>query len=162
MYKWLTILFIVLAGFLLVLLSLGYLLKENEEHTTRLKKKLEQKSVQAQGNKEVIRQVRIELRTAPEKAGNKVKLSLASSQAQRQQDIIIANLTCQNDQQCVLVPSELAGEQCWLAVNTIGAVLLKKLPDKPLPNKLCYQPTTSKVAACENNLCSIKPQVIKY
>ena len=108
---------VVLMVFLILLLSLGYLLKENENTTTQLKQKLEQERVQQQLNSSSAREVKIELRTTPETPP--VELAPASSKLQLQQNIIIENLTCYSDQQCVLVVSELAGEQCWLAVNTI-------------------------------------------
>lgn len=156
MFRWLTILIIVLTGFLILLLSLGYLLKENEKTASQLKQKLAQERLQRQVKESPARQLKIELRTAPGQEARPPERKPLSSQVQMQQDIIIENLTCHTDQQCVLVASELAGEQCWLAVNTIGAALLKKVAPSALANKDCYQSNTGKVAVCANNLCAIK------
>lgn len=114
-FKWLSITVIVLIGFLLVLLFLGYLLKENEVVTTELKAKLDKETRQQQAKEarksQPFYKIRVPL-TAVEKS---------------QQKIIIDNQSCQMDRQCFLVHTDSQAVGCIVSVNTKGAAILIKV-----------------------------------
>jgi short subunit fatty acids transporter len=113
-FKWLTITLIVLVTFLIVLLFLGYLLKENETKTTKLKAQLEYEAVQQQEK---------------EKRKNNPFYNLPSSLSsleKSKQKIISDNLSCQTEKQCFLIYTHSQALGCIVAVNATGAAILLK------------------------------------
>lgn len=147
--KWLTITAIVLIGFLVILLFLGYLLKENEVKTTKLKAQLDQEAYQRQ-TKENSKQ------TLPA-----LSPTFLSAFEKSQQKIIANNLDCQSEKQCFLVHTDSKALGCIVAVNTSGAVILLKINSEnknKSANTACqqeYDKAYSVSAQCKNNLCSL-------
>ncbi len=147
--KWLIISVIVLIGFVIILLFLGYLLKENEAKTTQLKAQLEQEAYQQQQK---------ENRKNTLFPNLKIGLSPAEKS---QQKIIANNLYCQSNKQCFLVHTNSQALGCIVAVNTTGAAILLKVAaehdDGPSLSNSCqqeYDNQHKKLAQCRNNLCS--------
>ncbi|XPF92761.1 hypothetical protein ACM9HF_12030 [Colwellia sp. RE-S-Sl-9] len=154
MYKWLTVMGIVCLGFVIVLLSLGYLLKENEVATTALKQKLDQ---QKQLN-------------SSDKNTSKAILTLVDKQQEQEnklnyfKSVIIKNLTCATSQQCVLVNTKEPDLNCFVAVNTIGASLvkkaLKKEKGKGIDNSnVCASFNQNVNSVCKQNICQIEGEL---
>jgi len=146
-FKWLTITLIVLTGFLAVLLFLGYLLKENEKVTTRLKAQLEQEAQQASNKKQ-------------EKFALKKEKALSSSE-KSQQKIIFDNQSCDTDKQCFLIHTDNQRIGCIVAVNTKGAAILLKVASQNDVNQASkekcrqsYRQARQLSAQCINNTCS--------
>ena len=148
--KWLSITVIVLVGFLVILLFLGYLLKENEVKITKLKAQLEQEAYQRQ------------------EKDNRKNTFLSSSQAtlstaeKSQQKIIVNNLDCQYDKQCFVVHTHSQAIGCIIAVNINGAAILLKVSsenqNKSSSGSGCqkeYQKVHEISAQCKNNICSL-------
>lgn len=148
MFKWLSILIIVLCGFLVVLLALGYLLKENEIATSALKKELEQEQTKQQ------QQAEAALFADESKLLPQQKQQQDRAQAQKQ--AVINNLTCISDQQCVVIANPIEDGSCLIAVNTIGASLLAKLTDKQTLTEACRATYDHAAASCQNNICTVK------
>jgi len=152
MNKWLTIMGIVCIGFIVVLLGLGYLLKENEAKSTALKNKLDQEK----------------LMNASKKQPSKAVLTFVDSKESarqllnEQKRIIAKNLTCISSQQCTVVNTYLSALGCVVPINSIGASLLEKVIYKP---SLSMSDTSSKSKSCEqvvqtssiciDNLCQL-------
>jgi hypothetical protein len=111
---------IVCIGFIVVLLSLGYLLKENEVTTMALKKKLDQQKQLNSSDKSASKAV---LTFVDNKQGEAEKL-------ERYKNVIIKNITCTSSEQCMVVNTKKTELNCFVAVNTIGASLLNKALDK--------------------------------
>jgi len=148
--KWLSITVIVLVGFLVILLFLGYLLKENEVKITKLKAQLEQEAFQRQ------------------EKDNRKDAFFTSSQAnlsaaeKSQQKIIANNLDCQSDRQCFVVHTHSQAIGCIVAVNIEGTAILLKVSseneNKSSSGRGCqkeYQKLHEISAQCKNNLCSL-------
>lgn len=151
MYKWLTVMGIVCLGFVIVLLSLGYLLKENEVATTALKQKLDQQKQLNSSDKNTSKAVLILVDKQQEQEN---KLNYFKS-------IIIKNLTCSTSQQCVLVNTKEPDLNCIVAVNTIGASLvkktLKKEKGKGINNSnVCASFSQNLNSVCKQNICQIE------
>lgn len=129
MLKWLISLSVVLLGFVIILLSLGYLLKENEAKTTILKRQLAQESssqrslVQAAAIKKNDLQSATEIiyvakdkfggtfptkpfqaGTAPleDIAGNSIVAHSTVEQLVSLEQVIAEHLNCERAQQCLL------------------------------------------------------------
>lgn len=147
MFKWLSILIIVLCGFLVVLLALGYLLKENEIATSALKKELDQEQTKQQ-------QADMALFADESKLLSQQKQQ--QNLAHAKQQAVINNLTCISDQQCVVIANPIEDGSCLIAVNTIGASLLAKLADKQTLTAECRATYDNAAASCQNNICTIK------
>jgi short subunit fatty acids transporter len=148
-FKWLSITVIVLVGFLMVLLFLGYLLKENAETTTKLKAKLEQDAYQQQVKENRKRNPYSQLSTS---------LNLLEKS---QQKIIADNLSCQTDKQCFLIHTHSQALGCIVTLNTTGAaILLKVFPkneNQQGANRHCQQEYAKQdklFAQCINSQCS--------
>ncbi|OUR63561.1 hypothetical protein A9Q74_00305 [Colwellia sp. 39_35_sub15_T18] len=148
-FKWLTITVMVLGAFLVVLLFLGYLLKENEAATTKLKAQLEQE-VRQQQAKEADKNKRLA----------RLKTPLTTAE-QSQQTIIMDNQGCETDKQCFLVHTHSQNVGCIVSVNTKGAAILLKVAgqnkDSQLTSNSCQQEYTqqqSLLAQCQQNRCS--------
>ena len=147
--KWLIITAVALTGFLVVLLFLGYLLKENEVRTTKLKAKLEQEAYQRQ------------VKANRKKNFYSFSQVTLSASEKSQQKIIANNIDCQSDKQCFLVHTNSQSLGCIVAVNTNGAVILLKIAseikNKPSSNNCQqeYEKAHNISAQCRDNLCSI-------
>ncbi|WDE12447.1 hypothetical protein [Thalassomonas haliotis] len=144
MLKWLTSLLVVIFGFMVILLALGYLLKENEAQTTALKqeldqqralkqKALKQKASKASGDRAVFVLEPYEAgdnkaetgtgRAAEDKANKNAPLLASMARVAREHS------SCQSDKQCLLFNLDPEGPGCWLAVNSQGAAILAKISD---------------------------------
>ncbi|MDO7086191.1 hypothetical protein WNY51_14555 [Pseudocolwellia sp. AS88] len=150
MYKWLTIMGIVCFGFVVVLLSLGYALKENEAATTALKNKLNQEKLNATEQSSPKAQL-----TFVDK--DKVNLDKLT----RYKNIIVKNVTCVNSAQCVLIDTKEVGLNCVVAVNTIGASLLMKelrkdFEGKSIPQNNCDVQAKNLTQVCAQNMCQVE------
>jgi len=144
----------VLGGFLAVLLFLGYLLKENEVVTTKLKVQLAKEARQQQAKE-----------ARKNKPFSHLKVPLTSAE-KSQQKIIMENQHCETDQQCFLVHTHNHAVGCIVSVNTKGAAILLKIAAQN-ENKLslsnqssgnyCQQEYTqqqSLSAQCQQNRCT--------
>lgn len=147
--KWLIITVIVLAGFLLVLLALGYLLKENAASTNQLKAQLEQTAKQQQAKEQAKQQ--------PFQSG----LAQLSANEKSQQKIIHEHQACDLDKQCFLIQTHSKAIGCIVAVNTTGAAILLKISaannNHPSATSACqqvYGQHSTATAQCVNNSCS--------
>ncbi|MCJ8318618.1 MAG: hypothetical protein MJK12_03235 [Colwellia sp.] len=148
MFKWLGIAIIVLVGFLVVLLGLGYLLKENKAKTTVLKHKLDQQAYSQQ------------LKQQKQSDRQKVPSSqIFTAVEQSLKQIISLNLSCQTNKQCILFEtgSKLIG--CTVAVNTKGAAILIRVASISTDSSLakaCLTTDLSLTTACINQGCIIQ------
>jgi len=138
MLKWLTSLLVVVLGFAVVLLALGYLLKENEAQTTALKQELDQqraRELKEQAKKERSREdvfvlEPYEAEKTPLEAvvySPKVKSDKSQPILASMTRVIREHSSCQSDKQCLLFNLDPKGTGCWLAVNTRGAAILAKI-----------------------------------
>ena len=145
MFKWLTILIIVLSGFVVVLLSLGYLLKENEDVTRQLKQKLEQQNAANKTSEEAkhVPTISTEVSLVDDKLANELA------------EILVANMTCQDNSQCKLVQLQQGDNVCFFATNTIGAALIKKLSLQSGKLPQCESQSSAEVVSCRQNICEI-------
>ncbi|MFT6249395.1 MAG: hypothetical protein ACJAZQ_002611 [Cognaticolwellia sp.] len=155
LFKWLVITVIVVVVFLIALLALGYLLKENEKTTQQLKIKSTQ-DAQIQQVKEARRQSLFQVK--PTHALTP-KLTLFE---QSQQKIITDNSVCQSKKECFLVQTNNQALGCIVVVNATGvAILLKTVSELNLPQVItndCQQTYSNEpilLAACQNYTCSI-------
>lgn len=148
-FKWLTITIIALTGFLIVLLFLGYLLKENEAATTQLKAKLEQEAYQQQEKEN-------------RKSNPSFHFPITLTPLEKSQQKIIANnRRCHTNKQCFLVHTHKQALGCIVAVNTAGAAILLRVlsekEDQHIVNKQCmqeYEKQGELLAQCRNSMCS--------
>lgn len=144
MYKWLTITFIVCLGFIVVLLSLGYLLKENEIAVTALKKQLDEqqsKTTKPNSPKAVL--------TFVDKEPTEL------DKLKQYTNIITKNVTCTSTSQCVLINTNINALGCIVSVNTIGAALLTKALKQESKRKECEYLDTNLIKRCEQNICQV-------
>ena len=160
MFKWLSFTIIVLTGFLIVLLSLGYLLKENEVATTALKNKLDEKALIQQRKKQAKQPQYIQDRNK-----QKYLKKYLSAIQKSQQKIIAEHLSCSQAEQCIVVDTHSNALGCSVAINTLGAVILMKVAaDASMQSKQmddlqrdnCLSKSQIQIAMCENNLCILK------
>jgi hypothetical protein len=154
MYKWVTITGIVCLGFIVVLLSLGYLLKENEVAVNVLKDKLEQQKVRtANDNSPTARLTFVDTeQVEPDKLS-------------RFKTIIVKNITCTDAKQCVLINTKEPELNCIVSVNTIGASLLMKELKEEHKGKTgnknkCNLPQKHLTNICEQNMCQVEARVL--
>lgn len=144
MLKWLLISILVLFTFIVLLLGLGYLLKENKIETTAFKQQLEQERIE-QKTRLIEKSAKPAslLSTAP----------LLKSTHSIKQKILLENLTCVSKQQCVLVNIEFSDLNCLFAINTIGASLVKNTDiDKVAVGECPHYPDNSELS-CQHNIC---------
>jgi len=148
-FKWLTITFIALAAFLIVLLFLGYLLKENEITTTKLKVQLELEAYQKQEKENRRKNMFSHMPTS------------LSPLEKSQQETIANNLSCQTDKQCFLLHTHSKAIGCVVTVNTKGAAILLKVYSKNENQRLLsndcqqeYNKQRELFAQCINSQCS--------
>lgn len=149
MYKWLTITGIVCLGFIVVLLGLGYLLKENEVAVTALKRQLdEQQSKVAQKNSPTAHLTFVD------------KEQEALDKLAQYKNIITKNVTCTSANQCVLINTQETSLGCLVSVNTIGAALLMKAINKASENNVITNPQCEPFDKnlgniCQHNICQV-------
>ena len=178
MLKWLTSVLVVLIGFAVILLALGYLLKENEAQTTALKQELDrekarqattlaQKAQQEKAikaatqretfllepyNRDADQQGIGRYHATEDKADNNSQVLASLVRVARE------HANCQSDQQCLLFNVDKNGPGCWLAVNSQGAAILAKIsalhPGEPAINtrQNCSRAEEVK-AVCRDHLC---------
>ncbi len=152
LFKWLLITAFALVLFLIVLLGLGYLLKENEETTNQLKVKLNQES-KLQQEKEARRQALFLVKT------KKHITQKLTSFEKSQQKIITNNLYCKTNQECFLVQTDSKVLGCIVAVNSTGLAILLKTSNaqKVSDASNCqreYSRETELTLSCQNNTCA--------
>ena len=147
--KWLSISIIAVVCLLTVLLFLGYLLKENEITTTKLKVQLDLEAYQKQ-----------EKENRRKNMFSQIPTSLSPLE-KSQQKTISSNLSCQTDKQCFLLHTHSKAIGCVVAVNTTGAAILLKVfsenENQRLLNNYCQQEYIKQrtlLAQCINNQCS--------
>jgi hypothetical protein len=154
LFKWLLITAVVLLFFLMMLLGLGYLLKENEATTNQLKIKLNQEQQLAQ-KKEARKQALFQVR--PENFATQKLTSFEQSQ----QKIIVNNLSCNTEKDCLVLHTNSKALGCVVTVNATGiAILLKTTSEQKNSQELindcqqAYSQESSFKLTCQNNACT--------
>lgn len=148
MLKWLGIILVVFIGFTVILLSLGYLLKENEKQTTALKQQLDAER----------EQLRNKIKKLSTNSQQPISIELITTKVikpSKNKQIIKENLTCVSSEQCLLVNVRFADLTCLVAVNTIGAAKLAKVTVDETVVGECQNSTEASQAVCQQNLCII-------
>jgi hypothetical protein len=148
----------VLVFFLIVLLGLGYLLKENEQATNQLQIKLNEEAVLKQA-KEARKKALFRV-----KPPSDLPKKLTAFDKSRQK-IIVNNTSCETPKDCLLLQTNSQALGCLVAVNTTGvAILLKTANDEGLlqsQNEACQQAYTRQneiILSCQNNTCTFAQQ----
>jgi hypothetical protein len=138
----------------MVLLGLGYLLKENEATTNQLKIKLNQETRLAQ-EKEARKQALF--RVKPINSTTQ-KLTVFEKS---QQNIIENNLSCKTEKDCLVLHTNSQALGCIVAVNATGvAILLKTANEEKISNEQtngCQQAYSQESLfklTCQNNTCT--------
>lgn len=161
MRKWLMITMLVLSGFVAILLGLGYLLNENEKSTAALKKQLEEAS-----QAETIRRERTrERKTIANGMQQPVEVSKSKSitnitdgirVVKQFEQIVVRNLTCISVQQCQVIKVNFKNIDCSVAINNIGASLLKKLKTQYTTLATCPKSSPQVLLSCQQNICAFQ------
>lgn len=138
----------------MVLLGLGYLLKENEETTNQLKVKLSQETLLAQ-EKEARKEALF--RVKPVNSTTQ-KLTVFEKS---QENIIANNLSCKTEKDCLVLHTNSQALGCIVAINATGVAILLKTANEQKNSKEqtngCqqeYSQRSSLVLACQNNTCT--------
>lgn len=152
MAKWVAITLFALTCFMVILLSLGYLLSENEKSTSELKDQLAQ---QIQLNQKKAHQ-RNNLNTY----NNDVKGDISPRQTEAEimkafENSVINNLTCVTVAQCQVVTVKFKNINCALASNIIGASQLGKIATHTITMDTCPMVSSPSELACQQNMCSL-------
>ncbi len=161
MLKWLAITVVVLAGFMAILLGLGYLLNENEKSTNVLKTQLEQASQAEQARQQRIRQ-RKTLNNYTEQPASFAKpestLDIAENikVIEQFEQTVVSNLTCISAQQCQIAKVSFNNTDCSIAINNIGASLLKKLQTQSTIIAACPKVSPQANLSCQQNICTVE------
>lgn len=173
--KWLAIISFALFIFTLLLVGLGYLLKENERKTTILKNKLdEERSIRQsrQLTKEHLNNPIIltkDLGTplptqrysnnTVNDEGNEKVLSTNNNNIDKEiieyKQIIIDHLMCTSTQQCKLFDTGRIELGCVVAVNNIGYSLLSKKVELSR-SPFCEEQVSELSKSCHRNICSVQ------
>ena len=153
MLKWLTIILIAVLVFLILLLGLGYLLKEHKVATTQLKYQLDRERAE-QTVKEAKQPLNSIIETSLVEVVEKTTKNSKKISRSIKQNILIKNLTCASSKQCVLVEIEFKDLNCTFAINTIGASLLVKSVDVSSAVGTCPSYPKNSQLSCQNNLCT--------
>jgi len=155
LFKWLIITVIVLSFFLMVLLGLGYLLKENEEKTNQLKVTLNQEALLKQ-EKEARKQARFQVKPVDSLTQ---RLTVFE---QSQQKIIANNSSCDTPKDCLVLHTNSQALGCIVAVNSTGIAILLKTASEQKAAKLqtndCQQVYSQEKIlplVCQNNTCMV-------
>jgi len=137
-----------------MLLGLGYLLKENEATTNQLKIKLNQEQQLAQ-KKEARKQALFRVKTE-----NFATQKLTSFE-QSQQKIIVNNLSCNTEKDCLVLHTNSQALGCIVAVNATGVAILLKTASEQKASKLqtndcqqTYSQESTLILICKNNACT--------
>jgi hypothetical protein len=152
---------LVLAGFMAILLGLGYLLNENEKSTTVLKAQLEQVSQAESTRRERVRQ-RKTVSDDTQQPGKIYKPKSTSNFAENMgvirqfEQIVVSNLTCISLQQCQVIKVSFKNTDCSIAINNIGASLLKKLKTESKPIASCSKTSPQAQLSCQQNICTFE------
>jgi len=165
MIKWLTISVVVFLGFMVVLLGLGYLLKENEKTTTVLKQKLDQQRYteqqKLQRKKNIAKSI-LSNENMPVEFGSYevvddkwVNSQIKSVRTSPHKKIIAENLTCISSEQCLTVTVNFSNTSCLVAVNSIGAAKLAKAGSSDTQESSCQNDDSKEIAQCLMNLCTL-------
>ena len=72
-----------------------------------------------------------------------------------QQQIIAENLICVTDAQCVAFNADKNQDNCYLAVNSIGAAKLSKIQGFKQTNQQCLIKQDEVLVKCIKNLCTL-------
>ncbi|MFT6508187.1 hypothetical protein [Colwellia polaris] len=152
MAKWVAITLFALTCFMVILLSLGYMLSENEKSTTELKEQLAQ---QIQLNQKKVHQ-RNNLKTYT----SNVQADIAPTQTDAEimqafESALINNLTCVTVAQCQVVTVKFKNTHCTLASNIIGASQLSKIATQTIAMDNCPSVSSPHQLACQQNVCSL-------
>ncbi len=155
MRKWLIITLIVLSGFMVILLGLGYLLAENEKSSTLLKNQL---ALEAQLQQEKLQQKRnlseySKIITTDD--STVMSKQVDANIRQRFENTLINNLTCVTIAQCKLVTIKFKNIDCQLASNIIGVSQLKKIATEQVTLDSCPMANQQTELACQQNVCSL-------
>ncbi|WDE04810.1 hypothetical protein SG34_026440 [Thalassomonas viridans] len=142
MLKWLTSLLVVMFGFAVILLALGYLLKENEAQTTALKQELDrekaalkEKALKQQAKQEQQPRETFVLEPYEEAPGQPKVIAYPDKEKADDKQVLLASIArvvreyshCHSEQQCLLFNLDQQEPGCWLAVNSQGAAILAKI-----------------------------------
>lgn len=159
MLKWLIITLIVLAGFMTILLGLGYLLNENEKSTKILKAQLEQEIQAERAKQERIQQRKTisEYRQPQAKGAPNKLLQENSLNVKAFQQIVLNNLTCVSKTQCQVAQVQFKNTRCAVAINNIGGSLLKKLNLQTTLIPSCPNIDLQGQLSCQQNICTLEP-----
>lgn len=167
LFKWLVI---ACAGFtmlLLILLLLGYLLKENEQQTRQYKAELEQARQQQQQADEGIAQARShqlslkeDFESESQQSANRYQRRLEAAVSWQQnltevRQVIVNNLVCTDVSQCRLVDTKNIELGCVVSVNAIGESQLAKL-NFGSPSEACEERPKDLSLICHHNICTIE------
>ncbi len=144
MLKWFVISLLVILVFISILLGLGKLLHDNEQRVTQVKAQ----RVTPQSVQQVTDALADESSSDDE--------STALDNRQKIAEIITTNLTCVNDQQCVVVDAQFADVSCQLAINTIGAAILAKASLTETRMGSCPTKREHASAVCHANVCLLQ------
>ncbi len=144
MLKWFVISLLVILVFISILLGLGKLLHDNEQRVTQVKAQ----RVTPQSVQQVTDALADESSSDDE--------STALDNRQKIAEIITTNLTCVNDQQCVVVDAQFTDVSCQLAINTIGAAILAKASLTGARMGSCPTKSQHASAVCHANVCLLQ------
>ncbi|WP_286233765.1 hypothetical protein [Thalassotalea sediminis] len=136
MLKWIIITAGVIVGFLMLILAIGYLLKDNE---LKHRDYIEQQGLSSEKRIQTVLTDNIQ--------PNTISTTLSVP-------VIKNNLTCVNDKQCVVSEINVANRTCAVAINTIGAAQLVKV-EHFTDIKQCTDAESGMVAVCQQNLCQL-------
>ncbi len=148
MGKWFIITCGVLAGFFVIVLGLGYLLKTNEDaHQEYITNQVAQTSQQAEP---------IDSTSDDQAAPEAVLIFVDNTPASTaQQDILLNNLTCVTHSQCKVQQVPFSRGICTVAINTVGAALLKRYQGEKSDIGDCAVPMSAQLAQCIDNVCTL-------
>jgi len=148
MAKWLIITCGVLVGFFIIALGLGFLLKNNEDaHQAYITQRAAQSNEQAEP-----KDSSSDAQTSPEAVLIFVDRTPASTE---QRDILLDNLTCVAHSQCKVQQVSFSRGKCTVAINTVGAALLKRYQGEKSDIGECAVPLGTQIAQCIDNVCTL-------
>jgi len=145
MVKWLSVFIFVVIAFSLILLGLGFLLHTNEERVTTFKENIAQRE-----NKKELAQLNSLFVESKIDSTNTTTVFPTINK-----NIMVKNLTCVSDEQCVVVSAKFRDLTCQIAINKIGASLLKKVKKDQTTVGQCPPFQVNSKAACQSNLCTL-------
>lgn len=145
MIKWLSVSFIVLTIFALILLGFGALLNDNEKKHEAYNRQLEQKKrEQQQSNSDQLTTVVSLAQPINIETKNSINLTIVAN-----------NLTCVSNEQCTVVDITFADLSCTVAVNIIGEAQLKKAGQDKTSIGQCDNSAGMSKAVCLDSFCTL-------